>query len=83
MQGRFVVGAAHFEDWLPAHEQSTLASINVPAKHLSAGTARKAHRLAPRDCIAIEKDGEPVALVRLFEAPIRGSAAPRRRTSVP
>lgn len=83
MQGRFVVGSAHFEDWLPAVEQSTLASINVPPKHLTAGTARKAHRLAPKDCIAIEKDGEPVALVRLFEAPIRGSAAPRRKTPAP
>lgn len=83
MQGRFVVGAAHFEEWLPAAEQSTLASINVPPKHLAAGIARKAHRLAPRDCIAVEKDGEPIALVRLFEAAINGPAAPKRKTSAP
>lgn len=70
MQGRFVVGAAHFEDWLPAPGQSTLASINVPRRHLTAGTARKAHRLAPKDSVLIEKDGEPLALVRLFEAAI-------------
>lgn len=70
-QGRFVVGAAHFEDWLPAPGQSTLASIGVPRRHLTAGTARNAHRLAPKDTILIEKDGEPLALVRLFEAAIQ------------
>lgn len=67
MQGRFAVGAAHFEDWLPVPGQSTLASVGVPRKHLTAGTARKAHRLAPKDTIQIEKDGEVIALVRLFE----------------
>lgn len=67
MQGRFAVGAAHFEDWLPAPGQSTLASVGVPRKHLTAGTARKAHRLAPKDTIQIEKDDEVIALVRLFE----------------
>jgi hypothetical protein len=70
MQGRFVVGAAHFEDWLPASGQSTLASMGVPRRHLTAGTARKAHRLAPKDTVLIEKNGEPLALVRLFEAAI-------------
>jgi hypothetical protein len=71
MQGRFVVGAAHFEDWLPAPKQSTLASMGVPRRHLTAGTARKAHRLAPKDTVLIEKNGEPLALVRLFEAAIQ------------
>lgn len=71
MQGRFVVGAAHFEDWLPAPGQSTLASMGVSRRHLTAGTARKAHRLAPKDTVLIEKDGEPLALVRLFEAAIQ------------
>lgn len=83
IQGRFVVGAAHFEEWLPAPGQSTLASMGVPRRHLTAGTARKAHRLAPKDTVLIEKDGEPLALVRLFEAPIKPAATSKAKAVAP
>ncbi|WP_374302895.1 hypothetical protein [Ferrovibrio sp.] len=83
MQGRFVVGAAHFEDWLPAPGQSTLASVGVSRKHLTAGTARKAHRLAPKDTIQIEKDAEVIALVRLFEAPMKPAAPSKAKAAAP
>ncbi|WP_374303806.1 hypothetical protein [Ferrovibrio sp.] len=68
LNGGLAVGAAHFEDWLPEPGQSTLASNGVPKRHLTAGTGRKAHRLAPKDSFSIEQKGEQLALVRLFEA---------------
>lgn len=68
LSGGLAIGAAHFEEWLPEPGQSTLASNGVPRRHLTAGTGRKAHRLAPKDSISIERDGEQLALARLFEA---------------
>lgn len=68
LNGGLAIGAAHFEGWLPEPRQSTLASNGVPKRHLTAGTARKAHRLAPKDSIEVQQDGEAAALLRLFEA---------------
>jgi len=59
------IGAAHFSKYLPEFEKSTLASAEVPKKHLylSPKWKRQTHRLAPIDWILVDDK----ALVRLFE----------------
>ena len=69
LNGGLVVGAAHFESWLPKAGASTLASDRVPKRHLTAGTSRQAYRLAPSESFGVaQAGGELAALVRLFEA---------------
>lgn len=61
------IGAAHFEDWLPDPEASTLAATKVPKEHLTAGLNRRAHSHPPIDSLVIRKGGRRAALARLFQ----------------
>ena len=67
--GRAIIGAAHFECALPKHGGiSPLAARDVPMRHLNQGTKRAAHRFRPSDSFTLVRtDGQPVALIRLFE----------------
>lgn len=63
LAGGLAVGAANFEQSLPAIARSTLAANAVPRTHLEKAGHRRAHRLSPLDGFSIGED----ALIRLFE----------------
>jgi hypothetical protein len=62
MLGGLAAGAAHFHEYLPDRNASTLVSINVPNGHLGEPHYRQSHRQLPRDAFFLGDD----ALVRLF-----------------
>jgi hypothetical protein len=71
--GGLAVGAAFFTDRLPDGQDrwsSPLAACGVPAAHLKQGLHRPARRCEPVAALTINRrrNGEPRALVRLFDA---------------
>ena len=66
MAGGLAVGAAHFRPTLPLAAASTLAAVNVPAAHLTAGPGRKAHRLLPLASHFVNAPRGQKGLLRLF-----------------
>lgn len=73
LDGRIVVGAAHFKRALPllcAGTSGALAAVGVDHGHLTAGLGRKAHVLTAKAAVAVSEPGrkKPTALVRIFVA---------------
>lgn len=62
MLGGLAAGAAHFDEYLPDPNASTLVSIDVPGVHLGEARHRQAHRQLPADAFSLGDD----ALVRLY-----------------
>lgn len=71
LQGMAIIGAAHLEQGLPhSLSLSPLAAHGVPQSHLTDGTRRTAHRLAPIDGFTLfTDDHKPPALIRRFVIP--------------
>ncbi len=69
MKGGLAIGASHFWDDLPGHEQfdqSPLAAFNVKTSHLKKGLHRKAERLSCVDAIPINHTKIGSAIIRLY-----------------
>ena len=65
LKGGLAIGAAHFTEYLPDTDKSTLAARGVPKSHLNQGLHRSAHRLTPVDSWSVNTDHSQ-ALIRVF-----------------